>query len=287
MSLTTSKLYHYAFPYLPPVALAGGYVAAFLWNTVQPWVEAAVTKAARVTAAGQRTWLAAGRHRVVRACCLAIVAVSVVVMVSTLVNGRVVLRYGDVTLLKNSSFVRPAVVSAVMLLIGGWPEAIGRFGVPVALVAIAPLDGYRSTIEQFGRGRLVIPPALECVLKVGAEPAVMANGPRGMYVDGAGRPDAFETPFNLETAYYFRQVRPWTRPTDVTPAQVSRYLFDPAEARPLLISEARYSEILAATPQAASSPPPLVVLHDAGLLVLPGPYGVCAPEDQTAAHPGP
>ena len=40
ISFGTSKLYHYTYPFLPPVALAGGYAAGFLWVTVRPLVEA-------------------------------------------------------------------------------------------------------------------------------------------------------------------------------------------------------------------------------------------------------
>src|SRR5262249_20807940 len=34
ISVGTSKLYHYAYPFLPPAALAGGYLAAFLFQRV-------------------------------------------------------------------------------------------------------------------------------------------------------------------------------------------------------------------------------------------------------------
>jgi 4-amino-4-deoxy-L-arabinose transferase-like glycosyltransferase len=42
ISLGTSKLYHYAYPFLPPVALAGGFLIAFLWETVRPPLEHAL-----------------------------------------------------------------------------------------------------------------------------------------------------------------------------------------------------------------------------------------------------
>jgi len=42
LSLGTSKLYHYAYPYLPPLALAAGYgvsvLAGFAWSAMSPWI---------------------------------------------------------------------------------------------------------------------------------------------------------------------------------------------------------------------------------------------------------
>jgi 4-amino-4-deoxy-L-arabinose transferase-like glycosyltransferase len=279
ISMTTSKLYHYAYPFLPAVALAGGYVGAFLWNAVRPGIEGVMQTAGRLAAAARNPVVSAMRHPALKGVFLTLAALSLTVMVWTVLEGRVTLKYGDVMLFRNTSLVRPTLVGAVMTMLAGWPEAIGRFGIPVLIVAIAPVDAYRATLQGLGTGRPVIRQTRDCILETGSGPALMSSGPRGLYVDGDGPVDGYDTPFNHEYAYYFRKVRPWMRPHDVSPTLLQRYLFDPAEQRPLLMSETRYHAVLNDFPPdgdlSRSALPALVSFEEDVVMVLPGPYAAC------------
>jgi hypothetical protein len=97
-----------------------------------------------------------------------------------------------------------------------------------------------------------------------------------MYVD-SDAPD-YETPFNHQYAYYFRDVNPWKRPRTAPPSRLAQYVFDPAEERPVLISEVRYREFLRTTMGGRESTPNLAALESDVLLLLPGPYSVCLTE---------
>src|SRR2546425_13269724 len=65
MSLGTSKLYHYSYPFLPPLAIAGGCVTAAAARLAAPWVATAV-------AAMRHRHL---RRRAMRAVCLTIAVI--------------------------------------------------------------------------------------------------------------------------------------------------------------------------------------------------------------------
>jgi hypothetical protein len=75
------------------------------------------------------------------------------------------------------------------------------------------------------------------------------------------------------------------RPRQMAPGVLASYLFDPRQQRPLLMSASRYHAFLATTtvPEGAELPPS-VYLPDDALLVVPGPYAVCAGSPETESE---
>ena len=290
ISLGTSKLYHYAYPFLPPVALAGGFLVSYLWETVRPPIERALAYAAsafgrarhgsvsgdaRRHGHGPGAGPAEAGHHVLRRLCLTLAALALFVTVWTLVNGSLVIRAGGTTLFQNRQLLRPGLVAAVLTVLGGWPEGVARMGTLLLILGMLPVPAYRGTLKQFAEETHLLRPLRDCIVRVAERPELQTAGPRGMYVD-SDAPD-YESPFNHQYSYYFRVVNPWKRPRTTPPALLARYVFDPAEQRPVLISEKRYQDFLRSMPGRESTPN-LAVLESDVLLLLPGPYSICLTE---------
>ena len=75
--------------------------------------------------------------------------------------------------------------------------------------------------------------------------------------------------------YYFRRLAPWERAEAVDERAVSDGLFTPGRQRPILFSDTDYQAFRAGHEEALRSIP-AVRLRDV-LLLMPGPYAVCAP----------
>src|SRR5262249_34438238 len=103
------------------------------------------------------------------------------------------------------------------------------------------------------------------------------GAPRGVYVDGGMYVDG-EGALPHPESFYFRQVRPWQRTTVPSSDTVYRFLTDPAEQRPVLMSDRRYQAFRDDVGKPRGLPTtPMAVFHHS-LLLLPGPYAACAPE---------
>jgi len=271
ISLGTSKLYHYAYPFVPPVALAGGFLASFLWEQVRPPAERALTsvfhffsrpadRISRPLAIAQRV-------------CLVLAAVALIVAVWTLLNGSLVIRGHGTILFQNRQMFRPVTAAVVLVILGGWPRGVARMGILLVILAILPVAAYHATFTRLTEETHLLRPVRDCVLRVGARPELMTDGPRGMYVDGDG--PRYESPFNHQYAYYFSHVNPWKRQRATPPSLLARYLFDPSEQRPVLIGDLAYQAFVQRTLTTGQALPNRVVLEPDVLLVLPGPYEAC------------
>jgi hypothetical protein len=117
---------------------------------------------------------------------------------------------------------------------------------------------------------------LSCIRGVEA-----ADGPRGLYLDLP--PPAIPHPMY----YYLRRLQPWTRADSPSPAAFDRYLYDPAQWRPVVAWSPTYQAFLAradaASPGAGHERVPLSAhrFFDA-VIVLPGPYAACGAEVEAA-----
>ena len=106
ISFGTSKLYHYAYPFLPPVALAGGLSFAWVWNHLQPIVVRWVAAREQAGLWPAKLHVDPGRHTL-RTVFTVIAVFSAVLVVWTVAFGSFRLEAGGVMLFKNGSFLRP------------------------------------------------------------------------------------------------------------------------------------------------------------------------------------
>ena len=276
ISFGTSKLYHYTYPFLPPLALAAGYLPALLLGR-DPLVTRALARLRtrlavrgwtdRVTAhLSTIRWVAAG---------LAVLMLGLAAV--TLGNGRVVLEIGGLTLLRNSSVVRPVLLGTALLLMARSSGVDGRGLLTLLLLAALPLGAYGETLGRLNEGRAPVRALAECLDERGS-----AKPPRAVYVHA-------DNPGYWEYVYYLRRVG-WEHPRDRPEGHLPRKLFIPEEQQPVLLSVDDYARLerSLAEDQARSSRlpgiPPDVDLRDVSrvsldgerILLLPGEHASCA-----------
>ena len=276
ISFGTSKLYHYAYPFLPPLALGIGYLIAVLLAVGPvPFRRALLALEARMLRAP-------GLARVLtwsptRAVFVTIAGIALAVAAVTLVAGPINLQYGGRSLFKSSGLFRPMVVAMAFGLLGGAVNAGSHATAVVLVSSLLPLAGYRDSWSRIGLEQHPMRQSRDCILDVARR-----VGGRGLYVDLPGE----DMPHGVY--YHFRRVRPWRQAPEPSPAALATYLDDPAEQRPILVLDRTYQAFMHGPANAVLrervASPPMLTFPPAVALLLPGPYAVCA-ADQAHGTP--
>jgi 4-amino-4-deoxy-L-arabinose transferase-like glycosyltransferase len=269
ISAGTSKLYHYTYPFLPPVALAIGYLVALLFALAPAPFDRALASISAWANGTARTRSLVSRP-IVKATFAALAVVAAALGVASLFVGTVRIPFGDDVVFRSSGIFRPAMAAFALVLPLGLSRRAGRILLPCLIAAALPLPGYRTALEAMTDEVHPYRSVSECVQRIDAG---RPGGPRGLYVVW---PDAgIWHPVN----YYFRRVRPVERAQTVDVTTIERYGgrtsgngFDLAGPRPLVIAAPLYRAL--PTDVRAALPAPLDLRYDA-LLFLPGPYAVC------------
>jgi 4-amino-4-deoxy-L-arabinose transferase-like glycosyltransferase len=269
ISAGTSKLYHYAYPFLPPLALAAGYLAALVVMLAPAPIARMLQALYDRTSAGVPAIARACARPPVRAAFLAVAAAATLVAVVSLAYGPVRLELGGVMLFKSSGVIRPGIIVLLFGLIGGAARRASRAVVALLVASFLPLQAYRDELPRFVVEQHPMQSATACVNRVAAQ---LPEPSRGLYVDVPG--EYISHPLY----YYFRRVQPWTRVETPDPSAIGRHLDEPSEWQPMLVWDETYQRFMnsRASPGAGRPPsPPMVALPDV-VLLLPGPYAVCA-----------
>jgi hypothetical protein len=295
MSTTTSKLFHYAYPFLPPVAFAGGIATAWIARQLYRILEMPVDTFART------------RHRLVGrvvslpAWQVATTAIGIVALVLSAVTfgfGRLWLQVGGFVA-RNSSVIRPA-VTGVALLLAGAPAAIVRAaGVSAILLLVLPVNAYRANAMQTSVNSSPYRDIRDCLAPIVAGEVAQGKPAPGVWVET-------QEEISLMSFYYFRGLGPWQRRNVASNQTVVMHLVVPDRFRPVILSEARYGDVLrwlvndraaalgraavlsgvdAATLEAASDALVLGITPiENVMIVLPGPYASCGRERMRLGH---
>jgi 4-amino-4-deoxy-L-arabinose transferase-like glycosyltransferase len=271
ISLGSSKLYHYAYPFLPPVALAVGYLFALVMmlapvviRRLLAGAEGAITRvapawsriASRPRVGGLLTafiWLAAG------------------IAVWTLLFEQARIEVGTTVLFKSSGILRPILAIAVAAALAGRSGRVAALVVALALAWCLPIHAYKDVLGRLTEERHPLRDASLCIQRV--EGQAGQSGGRGLYVDT-------DSSMWHPIYYYFRRIQPWTRQEQPSPDLLDRMLHDPAFLRPSLVQELRYRDYLSGPDGVRfrrDGTPPIIGLYEYALL-LPGPYRACSPE---------
>jgi hypothetical protein len=284
MSIGTSKLRHYTYPFLPPLALAGGYLAALAvdtavaiaagrsprWldrlfsavgiNRVAAWMRSA---ASRLDARLRSCPPAVGP--IARAAMLAAATVSLVFAAVALAYPHR-LRIGGALLVRDLPVWKPGLAAIVFGLLAGKGKPVARIAVPLLLLTLLPVGPYRATLARLNAGTHPLQSASACVQSVQTEERA------------AGRPAAGVEAYLPAGAYqhryffYFRRLG-WNWRTELPDAELLRMLERPGEQRPVLLPLRRFAAVREAH-DASGTPRPLVQVEDV-VLLLPGPYARC------------
>jgi 4-amino-4-deoxy-L-arabinose transferase-like glycosyltransferase len=266
MSLGTSKLHHYAYPFLPPIALSAGYAPGLAVRIGGPYVALAMAWIHR-RFIEPRAWKPRVQHVL-----LALAGAAVLLAAVTLVLGQVQFSVGRTQVFRNSHVFRPLLVALVFAALAGRGVAAGALMLPVAvLIAVLPAPAYEDTLLRLQRQDHPMRTTRDCLMEVRADQLNAGRRPPSIYAVG-------EQKWMLHSHYYyFRHLGKWERGDTLDDAVVARGLFEPGEQRPILIGDADYLAFKARHGDALLGLP-VLRLREA-LLLMPGPYAVCGQSD--------
>ena len=274
ISMGTSKLYHYVYPFLPPFALAAGYAVGLASMLAAAPFGRIVQSLQEHVGARWPAGVAAVRRPAVRALLLAIAATAVGIVIITLVRGPIRITIGASEIFKSSGVFRPVLIAVVFGFAAGAAPVRTKVIVAVLAMSALPLPAYRQSLGRLDDAKHPMRTARDCIAQVQTRTAGLAPG---LYVDAP--------PPALPHAhyYYFRTIRPWIRSESPSPARLEHYFYDREESRPILVWEPTFQDFWRRSDtgekagRAHAPSPPMVVFGDV-VLLLPGPYAVCSPE---------
>jgi 4-amino-4-deoxy-L-arabinose transferase-like glycosyltransferase len=270
ISAGTSKLYHYVYPFLAPLALGAGLVPAVVFE----W---AYRNGERIASVLERIWPRRRSQSLpawLRGLFIALAVVSIAIAVITPVVGGVSLRAGGVTLFRSATVSRPIIVAVVLLMLAGLVRTIPLALVAAGLVVAAPFDAYRNVrflegadakYEDRPMGTL-----RDCLMRL------QKNGAgRGVYVHT-------EAAHQWRYAYYLRDAG-WNMEEMADEPKLLERLFTPGLMRPVFVTTPDYDRLLQrlTTGGDNSHMRQLVTMHrvifdDGRMLFLPDGYAACS-----------
>ena len=269
VSLGSSKVFHYIYPFLPPLALGAGYAASLAYTAAAGGLEGAIAPFRRRFPAPVHS-----PRPAVRAVAWVLVAaagLAVLTALLTAVRGdRLSLEIAGAEVFENSSVLRPFVIGALLLFVAGRIRWAARLLAVPILLMILPVEVYRATLERIASIDRPLRTARDCMLPVRAS----AGGVHTVY---NAVPSLTYHSYN----YYFQAFERWVRVDRPDPDELHARLAVPTRQTPVLLSEADYVEF--AMPMSddganpGSDPPLLGFSVDQGIVVLlPGQYASCA-----------
>jgi hypothetical protein len=273
----SSKLYHYAYPFLPPLTLAAGYVLALICMLAPVVVRKLLERAEDLAVAlvpRLRTTLDRPAARLAGA---GVIWMAALLIVWAWLFGVVRVGVDSVQLFKSSGIMRPLAAMIIAGILTRRSALVATLVVFLTVLWWMPVTVYESTIRQLSVEKHPLRDASVCVQQV--EGRANSGNPAGLYVDT-------DSSMWHPIYYYFRRIQPWTRQTTPAPEILDRNLHDRSALRPSLVQENRYREYLHGADAArfAGSSPPMISMFEY-VLLLPGEYSSgCA---EAARRPAP
>ena len=272
ISLGTSKLLHYAYPFWPAIALAAGLVVADAAHALSGATGvAAIVRLRRFAPLRVTSWCSGGA--VPRVAVIGLAATFGAAAAWKALAGPLTVTTGSVGL-AIGAVVWPLAAACVLLFLGGYPRALLRLAVAVTLLALVPVSVYRGEIARLQIVDHPFRAIRECVTAVEQSGAKVGPGVYGAYVD-----------MPHWTYYYYL----WrlnesiiTRGFSVRAAE--RRLWTPGEQTPVIVSRTNYETLVRRAAERGADPMPGGVSLDEQVgVLLPGPFRACLPNILAAA----
>ncbi len=286
MSFGTSKLRHYTYPFLPAVALAGGY---FMGSAAQlvvdvaagdppPWLarlgralrvdRAVVRVRGAVAALGAAAGGGSHRRQIVRGLrvVMFVAALGGLALAATALVYPRRLRAGGLLVVRDPSVWRPALIALGLGIAAGRARQTARIAVPLVLLTLLPVAWYRAALTRVTTERHPLRTSLACMQSVRDEErsAGRATPPMFVYLPSG---------YYLHTYFYYYRHLGWDSRTGLSDAELLRMLDTPGEQRPVLLPRHRFVAIRE-TLDAPRVVRPFVQVDDV-VVLLPGPYARC------------
>ncbi|HVQ41723.1 MAG TPA: glycosyltransferase family 39 protein [Vicinamibacterales bacterium] len=232
ISTTTSKLVHYAYPFLPPIALAGGIATAWIATQLYRILERPIDAFAGV----RRRLL--GRVADVHAWQVAATVAGLGALVLSAVTfgfERLSLHLGAFVA-RNSSAARPALTGAAVLLLGAPAAIVRALAVLAILLLVLPVKAYHENAMRTSVSASPYRDIRDCLAPIVANEVAHGKAAPGMWIEAR---EISHMPF-----YYFRGLGPWQHRSVASNQTVVMHLVVPERYRPVILSEERYGEVL-------------------------------------------
>jgi 4-amino-4-deoxy-L-arabinose transferase-like glycosyltransferase len=269
ISVSTSKLYHYMYPFLPALAVGAGLVPVAILevggryqNVIDRVVRRVLPASRGLRMPTPLRWLLIGLG-----------AAALVIAIATPMFGSFTLRTaGGTILFRSGTIMRPMVVATIALVLVGMPSVVARALIIIAAVTTLPFTPYSRLTESLMLERHAPMRALRDCLLV----AQRAGAPRGVYLHARD--------WGQWRYYYYLRDLGTSEDEANNDARFAPRMFDAAQQRPVLLGAVDYgrlrSELVRASGRAAGSALDAVrrvrFEDDGRLLLLPGMYGSCA-----------
>jgi 4-amino-4-deoxy-L-arabinose transferase-like glycosyltransferase len=271
ISLGSSKLWHYTYPFLAPVGLASGYLVATVVTAVADGI-AALTDPARarqlslpasiagVVDKGRPCWLWIQRFLVAAA------LVSVAVGAISLFRPNRFRVLGAVVWPQEPA--RAGLTAILLGVLAGRGAWVARVALPLVALSFMPIPAYQSAVHRTGIQAHPMRRTRDCIAEVRRDEQAAGRPVTDMAIYLPGRT------FSHAYFFYYRGFG-WDRRDVLPDATLERLLDDSAEQRPILLPGERFRAFTR-----ANDPPgtvrTAVQVNDDMVVALPGPYGRCA-----------
>ena len=258
MSLGTSKLLHYAYPFIAPLALGGGLACALGLRALMGGPGARVSAAVRERVPALVAWARKpAAQRVLLVAGVVLLALGAV----TAIAGPLEIERQGVRLFRSGSVARPVVLGVVCLGLTSWGRRRGiGFGLAVLLLVL-PIDRYVENVRRVGSVYHPLRAIRDCTL-------VVARTSPGV---GRGMLRATGDVLHHSYFYYMRHAGPWLVADPPANRDAILRSLGPGETRPVFVTRA----IEAALPRHV--PVRGVLVEENVAVLLPGPFESCIP----------
>jgi hypothetical protein len=261
LSIGTSKLIHYAYPFLPPIALGAGLAADALVRVIYAGVAAILTATVgRLVLRQHRSPAAAFLHHL-----LAAVAVcALIVAALTASTGRLRWEFNGVQLLQNSSVVRPLLIAGVLFCLCGYFRIVAAGVALAAMAVVLPVQTYPATLERITSVARPLHTLRDCVLAV----------------DVPRRETHVYPPYaQISNSYYYylRGVGRWVEHAGSPKIdELQRRLFASGEQALMIVLRQDYEQFTQQLDRERRPPAGLWLSQsNAEVLLTPGPFEIC------------
>ena len=255
MSLGTSKLLHYAYPFWPPIGLAAGAGFAWLWSQV----DARFPSPTREIAPSRR---ARQFRRFVAGVAMLLVAIAI----WTAVMGPVWIEAGGLVIFRNSSVLRPLLFAGVLLGVAASAATPVRLAGAATLALLLPLGSYADKIQQLGRIDHPLRATRDCLRGVQDSGTPV----------GRGVLSASGNILHHSYYYYLWRLGPWDIAPEFSAGEVLARLMTIGQQTPVILQRSDYDAIRFRLP----APLGAARFDDRVAILLPGAYRPC----ETAIH---
>jgi 4-amino-4-deoxy-L-arabinose transferase-like glycosyltransferase len=299
ISLGTSKLLHYAYPFWPPIGLAAGYAVAELARAAfGPRGTAAAAWLGRLVPRRVVEWCAADRWR--RSALLVVAGLAAVAAAWTAVSGSFTIvvggaRFGSDTVLW--PVLWPLLLALSTLVAAGYLHAVIRLAVAVAVAVllIIPAQAYSGRLSHAMRVDHPIRAVRDCMATVKQSGALAGSGILSVSADIQ----------HYSYYYYLWRLGDWKINREFLAEEAERRLQTPGEQTPVIVSRGEWETLVRrAGTWDATFPAPDVGLpvqddpvadaarnalrsgarfNDEIAVLLPGPFQACLPDVLAAA----